>query len=58
MPRRQTGPRKGTTLKREPANTREERFPRGLVIRLTVYLLVGHLLAAFLYLLFEAGGGK
>ncbi|MQY10382.1 hypothetical protein SRB5_04900 [Streptomyces sp. RB5] len=45
-------------MKREPANTREERFPRGLVIRLTVYLLVGHLLAAFLYLLFEAGGGK
>ena len=49
------------TLERKPeppVNTREEKFPRGLVIRLSVYLLVGHLLAGFLYLLFEAGGGQ
>ncbi|MEO3763526.1 DUF6126 family protein [Streptomyces sp. B8F3] len=35
----------------------EERFPRGLVIRLIVYIFVGHLFAAFLLLLFKAGGG-
>ncbi|GAA2124357.1 DUF6126 family protein [Streptomyces synnematoformans] len=34
----------------------EERFPRGLVIRLLVYVFVGHLFAAFLLLLFKAGG--
>ncbi|MEV6104344.1 DUF6126 family protein [Streptomyces sp. NPDC051940] len=39
-------------------DVREERFPRGLVIRLLVYLVVGHVLAAFLYLLFETGAGQ
>ncbi|MEU0391532.1 DUF6126 family protein [Streptomyces sp. NPDC006208] len=34
----------------------EERFPRGLVIRLFVYLIAGHLFAGFLYLLFLVGG--
>ncbi|MFI6938225.1 DUF6126 family protein [Streptomyces sp. NPDC050418] len=33
----------------------EDRFPRGLVIRLFVYLVVGHFFAFFLYLLFELG---
>lgn len=31
----------------------EKTFPRGLVIRLFAYLVVGHVLAGFLYLLFE-----
>ncbi|MFI6034635.1 DUF6126 family protein [Streptomyces sp. NPDC051315] len=36
----------------------EERFPRGLWIRLIVYLAVGHVFAAFLWLLFEVGANK
>ncbi|WP_284416544.1 DUF6126 family protein [Streptomyces albus] len=32
--------------------------PRGLALRLFVYVVAGHLLAAFLFLLFELGGGK
>ncbi len=34
----------------------EEKFPRGLVIRLFVYLVVGHFFAFFVYLLFVLGG--
>jgi hypothetical protein len=34
----------------------EDRFPRGLVIRLFVYLIAGHVIAGFLYLLFLVGG--
>ncbi|MCX4766432.1 DUF6126 family protein [Streptomyces sp. NBC_01275] len=33
----------------------EERFPRSLWIRLIIYIAVGHLFAAFLWLLFEVG---
>lgn len=33
----------------------ESNFPRGLAIRLFAYLVAGHVLAGFLYLLFEAG---
>lgn len=33
----------------------EERFPRALWVRLFVYIAVGHVLAAFIYLLFEVG---
>lgn len=33
----------------------ESNFPRGLAIRLFVYLVAGHAVAGFLYLLFEAG---
>jgi hypothetical protein len=33
----------------------EEKFPRPLWIRLIIYIAVGHLLAAFLYLLFAVG---
>ncbi|MEE1940214.1 DUF6126 family protein [Streptomyces sp. TRM 70361] len=36
----------------------ERKFPRGLAVRLFVYLIAGHLVAAFLYLLFELGGGQ
>ncbi|MEU3978905.1 DUF6126 family protein [Streptomyces sp. NPDC026672] len=34
----------------------EEKFPRSLWIRLIIYIAVGHLFAAFLYLLFAIGG--
>ncbi|MEU9914039.1 DUF6126 family protein [Streptomyces sp. NPDC051001] len=33
----------------------EERFPRGIWVRLIIYIAVGHLFAAFIYLLFELG---
>ncbi|MDO0924763.1 DUF6126 family protein [Streptomyces sp. TG1A-8] len=33
----------------------EEKFPRSLWIRLIVYIALGHVLAAFLYLLFALG---
>ena len=45
--------------KEQPGEERGEgRFPRGLALRLFAYLIAGHLLAAFLYLLFEIGGGQ
>ncbi|MEU6141795.1 DUF6126 family protein [Streptomyces sp. NPDC047081] len=33
----------------------EEKFPRALWVRLIVYIAVGHLFAAFIYLLFAVG---
>ncbi|MGW5733692.1 MULTISPECIES: DUF6126 family protein [Streptomyces] len=33
----------------------EEKLPRGLWIRLIIYVAVGHLFAAFIYLLFTLG---
>ncbi|MER5429885.1 DUF6126 family protein [Streptomyces sp. NPDC002588] len=33
----------------------EERFPRALWIRLIIYIAVGHVLAAFIWFLFEVG---
>ncbi|GAA2315045.1 MULTISPECIES: DUF6126 family protein [Streptomyces] len=33
----------------------EEKFPRALWVRLFVYLIAGHVFAAFVYLLFEVG---
>lgn len=33
----------------------EDKIPRGLAIRLFVYIVAGHGLAAFLFLLFELG---
>ncbi|MFJ6825611.1 DUF6126 family protein [Streptomyces niveus] len=33
----------------------ESNFPRGLAIRLFIYLVAGHAVAGFLWLLFEAG---
>ncbi|MBQ0863665.1 DUF6126 family protein [Streptomyces smyrnaeus] len=45
--------------KDEPGVERGDgRFPRGLALRLFVYVVAGHLLAAFLFLLFELGGGE
>lgn len=43
----------------EPGAERGDgRFPRGLALRLFVYLVGGHFIAGFLFLLFEVGGGK
>ncbi|MER6982452.1 DUF6126 family protein [Streptomyces carpinensis] len=36
----------------------EDKFPRGLWVRLIIYIAVGHLLAAFIWLLFEVGAKK
>ncbi|MEV0781178.1 DUF6126 family protein [Streptomyces sp. NPDC050428] len=33
----------------------ESNFPRGLALRLFIYLVAGHAVAGFLWLLFEAG---
>ncbi|MFF7965231.1 DUF6126 family protein [Streptomyces sp. NPDC007903] len=33
----------------------EEKLPRSLWVRLVVYVALGHVLAAFLYLLFSLG---
>ena len=33
----------------------EEKFPRALWVRLIIYIAVGHLFAAFIYLLFALG---
>lgn len=42
----------------KPVMDEESNFPRGLVIRLFAYLVAGHVLAGFLYLLFEAGANS
>ncbi|MFJ6695214.1 DUF6126 family protein [Streptomyces sp. NPDC091272] len=34
----------------------EDRAPRGLVLRVFLYVAVGHVFAAFVYLLFTLGG--
>ncbi|WP_206323385.1 DUF6126 family protein [Streptomyces sp. HNM0574] len=47
---RQDGGRTGRSLA-----SVTERIPRGLVIRLVVYLVVGHVFAGFLWLLFALG---
>ncbi|WP_329415478.1 DUF6126 family protein [Streptomyces sp. NBC_00704] len=36
----------------------EEKFPRTLWIRLIIYIAVGHVFAAFLWLLFEVGASQ
>ncbi|MCX4809221.1 MULTISPECIES: DUF6126 family protein [unclassified Streptomyces] len=36
-------------------NNIEDKFPRALWIRLIIYIAVGHLFAAFIYLLFSVG---
>ncbi|MFF4209305.1 DUF6126 family protein [Streptomyces sp. NPDC001796] len=38
-----------------PRRVMEEKFPRGLWVRLIVYIAVGHLFAGFIYLLFQLG---
>lgn len=34
----------------------EDRAPRGLILRVFLYVAVGHVFAAFIYLLFTLGG--
>ncbi|WP_235967531.1 DUF6126 family protein [Streptomyces mesophilus] len=49
----------GGTTSESPGGARrfiEDKFPRGLVIRLFVYLIAGHFFAFFVYLLFVLGG--
>ncbi|GGU53457.1 DUF6126 family protein [Streptomyces bacillaris] len=43
---------------RATKDAQERRMPRGLVIRLIAYLVVGHVIAAFLYLLFMVAGAE
>ncbi|MEU8953109.1 DUF6126 family protein [Streptomyces sp. NPDC048518] len=52
----QQGPLGPEPARDTPArNTMEEKFPRALWVRLIIYVAVGHLFAAFIYLLFELG---
>lgn len=37
------------------AMSMEEKLPRGLWVRLIIYVAVGHVFAAFIYLLFTLG---
>ncbi|MGW0857260.1 DUF6126 family protein [Streptomyces sp. NPDC002690] len=41
-----------------PRDTQERKMPRGMVIRLIAYLVAGHVIAAFLYILFAVAGGN
>ncbi|MFF1463865.1 DUF6126 family protein [Streptomyces sp. NPDC058330] len=45
-----------TPYRPDSKDTQERRMPRGVVIRLFAYLVAGHLIAAFLYLLFTVAG--
>lgn len=40
----------------ENEDTHERKMPRGVVIRLFAYLVAGHVVAAFLFLLFTVAG--
>ncbi|MEU5720097.1 DUF6126 family protein [Streptomyces sp. NPDC020403] len=37
-------------------DTHERKMPRGVIIRLFAYLVAGHVVAAFLFLLFTVAG--
>ncbi|WP_328718190.1 DUF6126 family protein [Streptomyces sp. NBC_00247] len=43
---------------RDTRDTQERKMPRGMVIRLIAYLVAGHVIAAFLYVLFAVAGGN
>ncbi|MEH0406594.1 DUF6126 family protein [[Kitasatospora] papulosa] len=45
-----------TPRRQKSADTQERRMPRGVVIRLFAYLVAGHVVAAFLFLLFTVAG--
>ncbi|MET9594292.1 DUF6126 family protein [Streptomyces sp. NPDC006516] len=45
-----------TPSRQKSADTQERRMPRGVVIRLFAYLVAGHVVAAFLFLLFSVAG--
>jgi uncharacterized protein DUF6126 len=36
----------------------EEKLPRGIWVRLLVYVFAGHIVAAFIYLLFTLGASR
>ncbi|CAL9277344.1 MULTISPECIES: DUF6126 family protein [Streptomyces] len=36
----------------------QDKFPRALWVRLFIYLIVGHVFAGFIYLLFEVGANS
>ncbi|MGD6755753.1 DUF6126 family protein [Streptomyces sp. BH105] len=36
----------------------EDKLPRGILVRVLVYVFAGHALAAFIYLLFTLGGNQ
>ncbi|WP_306316647.1 MULTISPECIES: DUF6126 family protein [unclassified Streptomyces] len=36
----------------------EDKMPRGILVRVLVYVFAGHALAAFIYLLFTLGGNQ
>ncbi|MFE7749179.1 DUF6126 family protein [Streptomyces sp. NPDC057428] len=40
----------------DSGDTQERRMPRGVVIRLIAYLVAGHVIAGFLFLLFTVAG--
>jgi hypothetical protein len=40
----------------DPAHPIEDRIPRGIWVRVLIYVVAGHVLAAFLFLLFAIGG--
>ncbi|MFF3171624.1 DUF6126 family protein [Streptomyces sp. NPDC057900] len=44
-----------TPARHKEADSQERKMPRGLVIRLFAYLVAGHVIAGFLYLLFAVG---
>lgn len=45
-----------TPRRTKNTDTQERRMPRGVVIRLFAYLVAGHVVAAFLFLLFTVAG--
>ncbi|MFD7749919.1 DUF6126 family protein [Streptomyces sp. NPDC059698] len=44
--------------RRAGEDPQEKRMPRGLIIRLFAYLVAGHVVAGFLYVLFVVAGSK
>ncbi|GAA2301761.1 DUF6126 family protein [Streptomyces kunmingensis] len=49
-----------TEAEARPARRRdiEDKLPRGIWVRVLVYVFAGHALAAFIYMLFTLGGGQ
>ncbi|MET8175436.1 DUF6126 family protein [Streptomyces clavifer] len=45
-----------TPRRQKGTDTQERKMPRGVVIRLFAYLVAGHVVAAFLYVLFTVAG--
>lgn len=42
----------------KPRRQIEDKMPRGILVRVLVYVFAGHGLAAFIYLLFTLGGNR